>query len=120
MLQDIPIPFWTSNQVISYTELQALRQSKYRQHFPSLLEQVKENLEQFGRARSRQNAFKILLNLTVVTLDLSCYNSAWIDFDNAVFEMLVLPAKTSIIWTHKYLWGVLDTTLRRLSNGTTN
>jgi hypothetical protein len=117
VLRDIPFPFWTSNQPISYTELQGIRQSKYQQHYISLLQQVRENLEQFGDARSRQSAFKILLNLTSLALDLSCYNSIWVDFDNAVFEMLVLPSKASILWTHKYLCGILDTTMRRLSGG---
>ena len=111
------LPFWTSNQILSYTELQALRQSKYQQHYPHLLEQVKEGLERFGKARSRQDAFKILLDLTALALDLSCYNSAWVDFDNAVFEMVVLPSKSSIAWTHKYLCGILETTLRSISNG---
>ncbi len=120
MLRDIPFPFWTSNQPMSYTELQAIRQRKYREHYTSLLQQVKENLEQFGNARSRQIAFKILLNLTTLALDLSCYNSVWVDFDNAVFEMLVLSSKASIVWTHKYLCGVLDTTTRRLSSGKPN
>jgi len=120
VLRDVPIPFWTSNQIISYTELQTMRQSKYQQHYPHLFKRVKENLGQFGNARSRQDAFKILLNLTTAALDLSCYNSEWIDFDNAVFEMLVLPSKASVSWTHKYLCSILDTTLRRISNGRSN
>ena len=116
MLHDVPISFWTSNQSITYTELQVVRQNKYQQHYSCLFEQVKENLGQFSNARSRQEAFKILLTLTTSALDLSCYSSEWVDFDNAVFEMLVLPSKTSVAWTYKYLCSILDTTLRRISN----
>jgi hypothetical protein len=117
VLRDTPFPFWTSNQVINYTELQAIRQQKYEQHYPCLFTQVQESLEQFGKAQSRQEGFKILLDLTASALSLSCYNSEWIDFDNAVFEMLVLPSKTSTTWIYKYLCGILDTTLRRISDG---
>ena len=119
MLLDIPIPFWTSSEAMSYTELQVFRHNKYQQHYPAAFQQIKENLERFGNARSRQIAFKILLNIATLTLDLSCYNSAWIDFDNAVFEMIVLPAKANLAWTHKYLCGILNTTLQRFSNGQT-
>jgi hypothetical protein len=117
MLQDTPFSFWTGNQVLTYTELQAIRQSKYQQHYPLLLTQVKEGLEQFSNVRLRREAFKILLNLATLALDLSCYNSAWVDFDNAVFEMYVLHSKISVVWMHRYLCSILDTTLRRLSNG---
>lgn len=115
MLQDVPLTFWTTNQIMNYTELQSIRRCRYAQYAPSLLKEVKENLRSFGKARSRAEAFRILSRLTTLALDLSCYNSEWIDFDNAVFELMVLPSKASLNWTHKYLCGVMQTTLQRIS-----
>ena len=115
MLQDVPLAFWTTNQVMSYTELQAIRRCRYSQYAPHILKEVRENLRRFGKARSRAEAFGILSNLTMLALDLSCYNSEWIDFDNTVFELMVLPSKASLSWTHKYLCGIMKTTLQRVS-----
>jgi hypothetical protein len=118
MLQDTPLAFWTSNQVMSYTELQAIRRRKYTEHSSRILKEVRENLKSFSKARSRQEAFRILSSLTILALDLSCYNSTWVDFDNAVFELMVLPSKASLSWTHKYLCGIMKTTLQRVSAST--
>ena len=115
MLQDVPLAFWTTNQIMSYTELQAIRRYRYSCFAPGILKEVRENLRCFGLARSRTEAFRILSNLTILALDLSCYNSEWIDFDNAVFELMVLPSKASLTWTHKHLCGIMNTTLQRIS-----
>lgn len=117
MFQDVPLAFWTTNQVMNYTELQNIRRRSYAQHAPHILKEVRANLRDFGKARSRADAFRILSNLTLLALDLSCYNSVWIDFDNAVFELMVLPPKASLTWTHKHLCGIMQTTLTRLSSG---
>ena len=115
MLQDVPLIFLTTNQIMSYTELQVIRRRRYSQCAPRILKEVRESLRRFGKARSRAEAFGILSNLTILALDLSCYNSEWIDFDNAVFELMVLPSKASLTWTHKYLCGIMNTTLQRIS-----
>ena len=115
MLQDVPLAFWTSNQIMSYTELQSIRRDLYAKKSSCILKEVREGLRRFGKARSRAEAFRILSNLTMLALNLSCYNSEWVDFDNAVFELMVLPSKASLTWTHKYLCGIMDTTLQRIS-----
>jgi hypothetical protein len=114
MLQDVPLAFWTSNQIMSYTELQSIRRDLYAKKSSCILKEVRESLRRFGKARSRAEAFGILSNLTMLALDLSCYNSEWIDFDNTVFELMVLPSKASLSWTHKYLTGIVKTTLQRV------
>ena len=117
MLQDTPLSFWTSNQVISYTELQDIRRLRYSECAPRILKEVRENLKSFRDASSQQEYFKILSHLASLALDLSCYNSAWIDFDNAVFELMVLPpSKVSSKRTYKYLYWLVKTTLDRFQS----
>lgn len=117
MLQDVPLAFWTTKQVISYTDLQNIRCRRYAQHAPRILIEVRANLSDFSKTCSRAGAFKILSNLTRLALDLSCYNSAWIGFDNAVFALMVLPSTTSLPWAHKYLCSIMTTTLEKVRCG---
>lgn len=117
MFQDVPLAFWTTDQVMNYTDLQTIRRNRYAQYAPHILLEVRANLSDFSEARSRADAFRILSNLTRLALDLSCYNSAWVDFDNAVFELMVLPSTASLTWTHKHLCDIMTTTLARLPSG---
>lgn len=114
MLRDMPFPFWTSDQIITYTALQVVRKREYHRHAPKLLKQVLENLRRYSEAQSRQDAFRILLDLDAQSLRLSCFDSNWRAFDNAVFELLVLPSRASLKWTYHCLKDIFDTTIRRL------
>lgn len=117
-MHEQPFPFWTSEKVHTYTEVQDFCVGQYRQRGPGLIEQARKNLENLGLARSKQDAFRILCELEQLSLSLSCFNGAWVDFSEAVFEVVVLPSRASLAWTHKFLTGVFEDTLRRIKDGT--
>lgn len=110
------LPFWMSNNPITYSRAQRQRRRLYSQLSQGIICNIKQDLERYGQVSDRNEAFGVLLSLDELSLELSCYNNEWIDFSVAVFEVLVLPSKQSIGWNFRYLTDVLNTTLRRLSD----
>ncbi len=115
-------PFWTSKQIITYSELQKFCKKEYEQRSDNLIQSIEENLEKLLETQTRDGAFKVLLFLDQQALILSCFSSEWVDFSVAVFELEVLPLKTSTVWMYKCLKNILEITKRRVYNGvsTTN
>jgi hypothetical protein len=116
-MQQEPFPFWTSEKVHTYTEVQEFCARQYSQRGPGLIEVTQKYLEKYGKARSRPELLEVLLCLDELSLRLSCFNTVWVEFSEAVFEVLVLPGKVSITKTHKYLTETFQATLRRIDSG---
>jgi hypothetical protein len=110
-----PLPLWTSDQIITYSELQKFCDSEYGRRSSKLLKKVRYYLERFEGAQSRNAALRVLMDLDEYALELSCFNSAWVDFSLAVFEMAIVPSRASVPWMHKYLSSIFDRTIRGLS-----
>jgi hypothetical protein len=113
MMQEKPFPFWTSRQTITYTDLQIFCRGKYERRGHILIEEMRKSLEAYRDAQDKIESFEALSTLNDVSLDISCFNVAWIDFSNATFEALVMPTKTSKNWLYNYLNSMFEATLRR-------
>jgi hypothetical protein len=119
MILEQPFPFWTSDKVITYSELQKLCAEKYEREGPALIDRCKRNIERYSQMASRRDTLEVMLALDADSLELSAQNAIWTDFSVAVFEVFVLPSKPSITKTAQYLWDVFNSTLRRIANGDT-
>jgi hypothetical protein len=117
MIQEHPFPFWCSEHIATYTEVQAVCREKYRREGPTLIGRCKQNIERYGQMTDRREALDILLALDKDSLELSAQNPIWIDFSVAVFVVLALPSKSSISWAARYLQDIYDSTVRRIANG---
>jgi hypothetical protein len=115
-----PIPFWTSDQVITYSELQKFRSSEYAHRSPALIQKVKTALLRFYNAPTKITAINALLELDEYAFELSCFNSEWVDFSTVVFELAIIPSHASIPWMYTYLSNMLNLTLERITNGRRN
>ena len=112
-MQEKPFPFWTSDQTITYSALQVFCRGKYERRGPTLIQEIKDSLEAFREAQDKAKSFEALSTLNDLSLELSCFNTAWIDFSNATFEALVMPTKSNKNWLYHYLHTLFEETLRR-------
>lgn len=116
MIQEQPFPFWTSDKVITYSELRELCARKYEREGPALIDRCRRNIERYSLTANRRDALEVMLALDADSLELSAQNTIWTDFSIAVFEVLILPSKSSITCTAQYLRNIFNSTLRRIAN----
>lgn len=102
---------WTT-----YSEIARMCEEEYAQLGPTLIGKIKRSLDIYEAAKSRVFAQDSLQDLNNLSLELSCLHHAWNDFSNAVFEVVVIPAKTSTVGASRHLREVLNATLKFLAN----
>lgn len=101
---------WTT-----YSEIALMCDEEYALLSPALIGKIKRSLVLYEAAKSLVAAQDSLQDLNSISLELSCLNTAWNTFSNAVFEAVVIPAKTSTLGSAKHLREVLNSTLKALS-----
>lgn len=101
---------WTT-----YSEIALMCEAEYAQFGPTLIGRVKRALDIYEGAKSTVSAQDSLQDLNNISLELSCLHYAWNDFSNAVFEAVVIPAKTSTVGASRHLREVLNSTLKSLA-----
>ena len=116
-MHEQPFPFWLSKNVTTYTELQQFCEERYRTEGPWLIRETSAILEAYQQAEDVE-VLQILRKLDDLSLTLSCFNTEWIDFSVAVFEVFVLPTKASTMVAKLYLKDLFNSTLRRIANDT--
>jgi hypothetical protein len=114
-VSETPLPFWSSDNAITYSRLQEVCKRKYRRRGSYLIDRLRNDLLAYYRASDKSEATQILLRINEDSLELSCYSSAWISFSETVFAELLTPMQRDI----HHLQQVFDSTLRRV-HGTTN
>lgn len=101
---------WTT-----YSDIALMCEAEYAQVGPALIGKLSRALEVYETAKSSVAAQDSLQDLNNLSLELSCLHPGWNDFSNAVFEVVVIPAKTSTVGAAKHLRDVLESTKRSLS-----
>ena len=100
---------WTT-----YSELADELEAEYAAAGPALVRSVLAALDVYENDATRPQRESALQQLNTCSLELSCLNAIWNEFSNAVFEVVVIPAKTTTTGVASHLREVLAKTITEL------
>lgn len=101
------LPFWNSEELLTYSEIEVIRAEKYASQGPALLRRVSKELKSFA-----DDDPEALSNLNRLSTTLGALNPAWTEFSTEVLRATLTSPTQRVA---DGLLGSFQATLERLA-----